>query len=234
MSIDLNKIKIFHEKMENNKWYDLESLKKKPNCLSEVKEVKDFFQKYSVLDKKDMEQVISYKGHVHYYPWNIEIITSSESIKRRKHKKTGKDYNYKLGLPLTAETFSEYMEEVEDLIKEVGGQRENDNSEKESILNHFKQHNIKSITLQNNQLLIEYNTSQTEIKDPNNQELQAIKSYAEKLGKSEITLKDLEASNPSQTPKSNQVLYWGLGIVGVLVAGVIVWLIIKNKNKHYD
>ncbi|CAI2188659.1 6763_t:CDS:2 [Funneliformis geosporum] len=53
-----------------------------------------------------------------------------------------------------------------------------------------------------NHTLIEYNNSQTESKEVNNQELQAIKSYAESLGKNELSLSDLEKNdNNSQTPK---------------------------------
>ncbi|MCE8159268.1 MAG: hypothetical protein I3270_01680 [Candidatus Moeniiplasma glomeromycotorum] len=62
----------------------------------------------------------------------------------------------------------------------------------------------------------------------NVQKLQAIKSYAEKLGKSELSLKDLDQTiNPSQTPKSNKVLYIDLTIVGTLVIGLVAWLFVS-------
>jgi hypothetical protein len=71
---------------------------------------------------------------------------------------------------------------------------------------------------------MEYNNSTTEIKDINNTELEAIKSYATKISKSELSLSDLEKkSNSSNSPdnKSNKGLYIGLTIGGVLI-GIIV------------
>ena len=81
--------------------------------------------------------------------------------------------------------------------------------------------------------MIEYNNSQTESKDFNSsQELQQIKTYAEKLGVKQLSLSDLEQSNPSNSPNSNKALYWGLGIVGVLAGGIVVWLLLRDKNKE--
>ena len=60
-----------------------------------------------------------------------------------------------------------------------------------------------------------------------------IKSFAEKLGKSELTLSDLEqsSSNQSNSPNSNKGLYIGLAVGGIVIVGVIAWLLMRNKNK---
>ena len=81
--------------------------------------------------------------------------------------------------------------------------------------------------------MIEYNNSQTETKEIKDSESQQIKSYAEKLGKSELSLSDLEqSSNGSNSPKSNKGLYIGLAVVGVLIVGVVAYFLIrKNKTK---
>ncbi|CAG8776530.1 918_t:CDS:2, partial [Ambispora leptoticha] len=54
------------------------------------------------------------------------------------------------------------------------------------------QHNIKSAKLEGDKLIIEYNSSQTETKEIDDQELEQIKSYSQKIGKSELSLSDLE------------------------------------------
>jgi hypothetical protein len=71
--------------------------------------------------------------------------------------------------------------------------------ERESILTYFKQHNIKSITLQGDKLLIEYNNnSPTETKPIDTSELQLIQSYCQALGKNSLTLSDLQKTNTQQ------------------------------------
>ena len=40
-------------------------------------------------------------------------------------------------------------------------------------------------------------------------------------------------SNQSNSPKSNKGLYIGLAVVGVLVVGIIAWLLLRSKNKSH-
>ena len=106
-------------------------------------------------------------------------------------------------------------------------------AERENVLNYFKTHNIKSIKLENNKLVIEYNDSQTESKEIKDSVSQQIKSYAERLGVKQLSLSDLEqSSNGSNSPKSNKGIYIGLAGVGVLVVGIVAWLLVRNKNKE--
>jgi hypothetical protein len=71
-----------------------------------------------------------------------------------------------------------------------------------------------------------------ETKIIDNQELEQIKSFIEKLGKSELTLSDLEQNNnQTNSPKSNKGLYIGLGIGGVLVVGIVIWLLMRDKKE---
>jgi len=71
--------------------------------------------------------------------------------------------------------------------------------ERESILAYFTKHKIKSITLQGDKLLIEYNNnSPTETKSIDNQKLQLIQSYCKALGKNSLSLSDLQKTNTQQ------------------------------------
>ncbi|CAG8546651.1 23616_t:CDS:2 [Racocetra persica] len=85
----------------------------------------------------------------------------------------------------------------------------------------WEEHKIKSITLQGDNLLIEYQDSKKETKPvSSSQELQKVKSHLGKIGKNNLSLSDLEqGSNPSNSPnKSSKLpLYIGLAVVGILV-----------------
>src|SRR4051794_9010964 len=155
-------------------------------------------------------------------------------------------------IPHLKKRISEYEEKIQeqkDLLSKNGNnlsaspKNENNfpNSQPEklndkTLLQYFQKNNVKSIKLESNKLIIEYNgKSQKETKEINNQELEKIKSFAEKLGKNELTLQDLEQSsnnNSANSPeKSNKVLYIGLSIVGVLVMVLFTWLLVRNKKK---
>ncbi|CAG8720299.1 22569_t:CDS:2, partial [Racocetra persica] len=82
------------------------------------------------------------------------------------------------------------------------------------------QNSIKSITLQGDKLIIEYQGSKTETKPvSSSSEFQQIKSYLSKVGKNNLSLSDLEQSSnqPTSPEKSNKALYIGLAVVGILV-----------------
>jgi hypothetical protein len=72
---------------------------------------------------------------------------------------------------------------------------------RESILVYFTKHNIKSITLQDDKLLIEYSNSPTETKLIDTSELQLIQSYCQQQGLTTLSLSDLQKSNQKQQPK---------------------------------
>ena len=64
---------------------------------------------------------------------------------------------------------------------------------------YFQQNSIKSITLQGDKLLIEYNNnSPTETKSIDNQELQLIQSYCQAKGLTSLSLSDLQKSQTQQ------------------------------------
>jgi len=100
-------------------------------------------------------------------------------------------------------------------------------------LSYFKEHHIKSIKLEGDKLIIEYNSQQKETKDINSQELEKIKSYSQKIGKSELSLSDLEQSNqPTSPEKSNKALYIGLAVVGILLIGIIAYFFLFRKKNN--
>ncbi|CAG8672841.1 8081_t:CDS:2 [Ambispora leptoticha] len=102
-----------------------------------------------------------------------------------------------------------------------------------TLLQYFQQKNIKSIKIENEKLIIKYNGSQTETKDINNLELEQIKSFAEKIGKNELSLADLEQkNNQSNTPdKSNKGIYISLAIGGALAIAIIAYFLLRNKKE---
>jgi hypothetical protein len=103
-----------------------------------------------------------------------------------------------------------------------------------TLLEYFQKNNVKSIKLENNELVIEYNGKQEkENKTINNQELEKIKSLVEKLGKNELSLSDLESSSNTNSPdnKTNTGLWMGGGIGGMVIISVIIGLFLKRKNR---
>ena len=101
-------------------------------------------------------------------------------------------------------------------------------------MEYFKQHKIKSITLQGDSLVIEYQNSTTETKPVNSSsELQKVKSYLGKIGKNKLSLSGLEQTNQPTSPnKSNKLpLYIGLAVVGILVVGIIIYFLTREKKK---
>jgi len=113
--------------------------------------------------------------------------------------------------------------QVENKPTDNSNSRSKELSDKDIILQYFQQKNIKSIRLEGEKLIIEYNNSTTESKEANTNELQQTKSYLQKIGKQELSLNDLEQrNNNSNSPnKSNKGLYIGLAIVGILIVGII-------------
>jgi len=101
------------------------------------------------------------------------------------------------------------------------------------LLTYFIKQHIKSITLQGNKLIIEYNNnSQTETKDTSEQELQPIYSYLQAQGLTSLSLSDLQPTNPN-TEKPTNYLPWILGGVGVLVLiGIIAYFLTRKKVKQ--
>jgi predicted PurR-regulated permease PerM len=99
------------------------------------------------------------------------------------------------------------------------------------LLTYFIKQHIKSITLQGNKLIIEFNNSQTETKDTSDQELQPIYSYLQAQGLTSLSLSDLQATN-SNTEKPTNYLPYILGGVGVLVLiGIIVYFLTKKRKR---
>ena len=103
-------------------------------------------------------------------------------------------------------------------------------------MNYFKQNSIKSITLQGDNSLIEYQDSTTEIKlTSSSSEIQKVKSYLDKIGKSKLFLSDLEQESNDgggNTKKPTNYLprIIGGGFIFILVI-IIIWLLIRNKEK---
>jgi|SRR6185437_5025268 len=107
--------------------------------------------------------------------------------------------------------------------------------QRERIRQYFVENSIQSITLQGDNLIIEYQGSKTETKSVNNsKELQQVKSYLSKIGKNKLSLSDLKQSyNPSNSPKSNKLpLYIGLAVVGILVVGIIAYFLTRGKKER--
>ncbi|CAG8551750.1 875_t:CDS:2 [Cetraspora pellucida] len=78
-------------------------------------------------------------------------------------------------------------------------------------------HNIKSAKLENDKLIIEYNNQQTETKDINDAELQQIKSFSQKLGKSELSLSDLESGSNTGSPDNKRALTAIVFIIAICI-----------------
>lgn len=106
------------------------------------------------------------------------------------------------------------------------------------LLQYFQEKKIKSIKLDNNELVIAYDDGQLVKKPNNSQELQKINDYFQKNNKQELTRQELNsmvnANNtnaPSKEPKSNNALLV-VGGIGILVVGLIVGILIsKRKSK---
>ncbi|CAG8670904.1 23666_t:CDS:2 [Racocetra persica] len=96
-------------------------------------------------------------------------------------------------------------------------------------------HNIKSAKLENDKLIIEYNNNQqTETKDINDAELEKIKSYSQKIGKSELSLSDLESSLNTGSP-DNKIKDWGRGrLSGNLNHEYLEWSYKVGKQRRYE
>jgi cytidylate kinase len=70
--------------------------------------------------------------------------------------------------------------------------------EREQIKAYFSKYNIKSIKLESNELVIEYNNSQAE--QLNITEKQLIQSYCQRLGVNSLSLSDLQKTNTENKP----------------------------------
>ena len=108
--------------------------------------------------------------------------------------------------------------------------------ERENILAYFQQHNIKSITLNGNNLIIEYNNnSQTETKLIDTSELQLIQSYCQKQGLNTLALFDLQKQEPN-TQKPFNWTPWiiGGGIAVVIIIGAIIYFLARKKEPKKD
>ena len=97
---------------------------------------------------------------------------------------------------------------------------------------YFQQHKIKSITLQGDKLLIEYNNNfPTETKSIDTSELQLIQSYCRKQGLTSLNLSDLQKNNQESNKPTN---YWPyiLGGIGILlVIGIIAYFLFRKKKE---
>ena len=101
-------------------------------------------------------------------------------------------------------------------------------------MDYFIKHHIRSITLQSNKLIIEFNNSQTETKEANEQDLQPIYSYLQKQNLTSLSLKDLQKTNPN-TQQSFNWTPWLIGggiILILIILGIIAYSL--NKKKKYD
>ena len=104
--------------------------------------------------------------------------------------------------------------------------------ERESILAYFTKHKIKSITLQNDKLVIEYNNnSPTETKPIDTSELQLIKSYCQELGVNNLSLSDLQKTNTQQPFNWTPWLIGGSAVILVLIIGIVYYSLIKKKQE---
>jgi len=99
-------------------------------------------------------------------------------------------------------------------------------------LAYFTKHSIKSITLQNDKLVIEYNNSPTEIKLIDTSELQLIQSYCQQQGLTSLSLSDLHKSNIQQPTNWTPWLIGGSIVILVLVIGIISYSWIKKKQEN--
>jgi len=167
---------------------------------------------------------------------DIFQIEGVENISFQPEGKNNKQLPWKKVNLFDKITITEYKENpkeeppVENKPTDNSNSQPKELSDKDIILQYFQQKNIKSIRLEGEKLIIEYNNSTAEIKEANTNELQQTKSYLQKIGKSELFLSDLEQNN-NQSPKSNKDLYIGLAVVGILVVGIVAWLIMKNKKE---
>ena len=108
--------------------------------------------------------------------------------------------------------------------------------EREQIKEYFTKHNIKSIKLENDQLVIEYNNSQTETKVVNTSELQVIKNYCQQNNNSVSYQQLLDLENNKNKPTNwTPWILGGMGIV-VVIIGLFGWwggIIIKKLRNNY-
>lgn len=103
--------------------------------------------------------------------------------------------------------------------------------EKNQIRQYFIQNKIKKITLEGDNLVIEYNNQQKERQEINNHELQKYRQFIEKQPNQSLSLAELETN--TLTNQNNNKLYQGLaiGTVGVVIF-LMGYLIVKQKSKR--
>jgi hypothetical protein len=103
----------------------------------------------------------------------------------------------------------------------------------EFLLKYFKDHDIKQISLTpERELLIEYNSGQTEISGKtNNQGLQKVLSYYQKSGQTSLSQNDLVNSNETKNPSSNKAII-STFIIGTLIVGAVIGVLARNKKKR--
>ena len=101
-------------------------------------------------------------------------------------------------------------------------------------MTYFTKHSIKSITLQGDKLLIEYNNnSPTETKSINTSELKAIQSYCQAQGLTSLSLSDLQKTNTETKPTNwTPWLIGGSVVILVLIIGIISYSWIKKKQEN--
>ncbi|MEG7979343.1 MAG: hypothetical protein NY202_05685 [Mollicutes bacterium UO1] len=97
-------------------------------------------------------------------------------------------------------------------------------------MNYFQQHNIQSIILKGNKLLIKYQDREEE-KEINNQELQLISSYCQKENLTSLSLEQLQKAN-TQQPTNYLPLIIGGGIILALLIVVIIYFSTKKKKVN--
>lgn len=102
------------------------------------------------------------------------------------------------------------------------------------LLQYFQENNIKSIKLDNNELVITYNDDQLVKESSDSQELQKVSNYLQKTNKQELTREELNSmvnvNSATKEPKNNNTLLIGGGIT-ILVVGVVIGFLVSKKSK---
>ncbi|MCE8164141.1 MAG: hypothetical protein I3273_04460 [Candidatus Moeniiplasma glomeromycotorum] len=154
-----------------------------------------------------------------YRHWNVGIIYFNESLEKGK------------------QDWAEIKALINGSSKPVKNQK---NDWEDEIKKYFREHNIHSITLVGNNLLIEYNNKKQKEKEANNPQLQLIKGIVSQLKDHTLSFsqpqpKTPQSNSPSQSNpnKNNHQLVIGLfcGATAVILVGVIFYFLGKKKKR---
>jgi hypothetical protein len=107
--------------------------------------------------------------------------------------------------------------------------------EKSQILRYFQENNIKSIKLEGENLIIEYNASQAKkTLKIEGQELKQIRDFIQSKGQQSLSFSELKSDTNSSGSNKNSNLVLGLtiGIIsGVVLTGVFVYFLSRRHRK---